>query len=199
MTFSIVARHPKKNILGVAVVSGSIGVGTRVPWIKKDAGAIATQAYTKTSYGYEGLKLLETGLTPERALKIMLSKDPEKERRQVLVIDDLGNKAVHTGSLCPTWHGHILKEGFICAGNLITGRGTLEAMVEAFERVSEFSKKLINALEAGTNSGGDKRGERSAALLIAGEKQIGILVNESPNPVLQLKKKLNKKIGDPKG
>jgi len=142
----------------------------------------------------ESLKLLEKGVTPEGTLKILLSKDPEKEKRQVSIIDNFGNKAVHTGSLCPTWHGHVIKEKFICAGNLITGRSTLEAMVKAFERSSktEFSNKMINALKAGVNSGGDKRGERSAALLIAGEKKIRILVNNSQNPVLQLRKELNK-------
>jgi uncharacterized Ntn-hydrolase superfamily protein len=73
---------------------------------------------------------------------------------------------------------------------LITGEAVLKAMAEAFESGSRFPEKFISALKAGARAGGDRRGERSAALLVAGEKAVQILVNWSLDPILKLRRGL---------
>src|SRR5512146_235071 len=85
-TFSIAARDSITGELGVAVASRFFAVGTVVPWAKADVGAVATQAFANTSFGWRGLDLLEKGSTPEEALKNLLSSDNDPDRRQVGIV-----------------------------------------------------------------------------------------------------------------
>jgi len=187
VTFSIIALDIKTKDLGIAVASGSIAVGTRVPWIKKNIGAIATQAYTNINYGIQGLRLLEQGLSPEEALKHLLSKDPEREKRQVGIIDIKNRKIVHTGKYCPYWNGHIVGENYIILGNLIRGEKVLNEMERAFkETKGHIALKLINALVAGEKAGGDRREDRSAAIVVKGSTDINLRIDEEKKPAQKL-------------
>ena len=106
MTFSIVARDPKTQALGVAVSTAIPAVGSLVPHVEADVGAIATQAHTNLAYGIEGLRLLRKRATPEEALRKMLTRDKEKEKRQVIIIDAHGKTAAFTGLDTESWKGH---------------------------------------------------------------------------------------------
>ena len=64
MTFSIVAFDPDEQAWGVAVASKFLAVGSVVPWARAGAGAIATQAYGKMSFGPDGL--LTSAAEPRR-------------------------------------------------------------------------------------------------------------------------------------
>lgn len=187
MTYSIIKLDEDAGTLGIAVASGSIAVATRVPWIKKGIGAIATQAYTNTMYGIEGLKLLEKGLDPRRVLDILLARDNEPEKRQVAIIDIRNRKAVHTGNKCPHWYGELIGEDYIIIGNLITSREVLLSAEKALiETEGSIVKKLINALVAGEKAGGDRRGNRSAGILIRGQVNIYERVDNASLPALKL-------------
>lgn len=54
-TFSIVARDPDTDAVGVAVQSKFVSVGSVVPFVSADAGAIATQSFANVAYGPDGL------------------------------------------------------------------------------------------------------------------------------------------------
>ena len=60
-TFSIVGRDPDTGELGVAVASRFFAVGNVVPWAQAGVGAVATQSFANTSFGWRGLELLERG------------------------------------------------------------------------------------------------------------------------------------------
>ena len=169
-TFSILAVEKRTGALGVAVATGSTYVADRVPHVEPGVGAVATQGYTRVSYGPEGLGLLRRGFPPDEALRVLLRADPGREMRQVGILDASGRGAAHTGTATPRWHGHIIEPGCIVLGNLIAGREVLEAMLEAFRAHMEAGDglgwSLLMALEAGARAGGDLRGERSAALLV---------------------------------
>ena len=187
MTFSIVAVDLEAGTLGVAVVSGSIAVGTRVPWVKEGVGAIATQAYTNTMYGSEGIKLLEQGYSPEEALSILISRDPDYEMRQVAIIDIKNRKAVHTGKFCPYWNGHIVGKNYIIIGNLIVGEKVLKYMEEVFlSSQGNLALKLLSALIAGEKAGGDRRGDRSAAIVVRGALNISERIDDDKKPAEKL-------------
>jgi len=198
MTFSIVAYDPKNNEWGVAVQSKFVAVGSIVPFAKAKVGAIATQAYANTSYGPNGLALLEKGLSAEETIQRLIKDDEKKEERQVGIVDSFGNAASFTGSECFEWAGHIVGKDFSCQGNILVSEEVVKAMAKAFETTrGDLIEKFFAVLDAGQEAGGDRRGRESAAILIVKEKgaydggtdnYINIRVDEHPTPIKELKK-----------
>jgi len=188
-TFSILAISPDSKLMGVAVASGSTFVGDRVPHAKPGVGVIATQAYTNVAYGIKGLELLAKGLLPKEALDRLLMNDPEKELRQVAIMDFKGRRAVFTGSKVSEWCGEIVCDDCIVIGNLLAGKEVLSSMVEEFEGSSgELAWRMVNALEAGRRSGGDRRGEKSAAIIVVSTEkvEVNLRADMHKNPVKEL-------------
>jgi uncharacterized Ntn-hydrolase superfamily protein len=188
-TFSILAISEDYKLLGVAVASGSIGVGLRVPYAKPGVGVIATQAYTNVNYGIEGIKLLEKGLHPQEILGRLLAEDVEREKRQVAIMDFAGEKAIFTGSEVPIWRGEIVGKYYIVIGNFLKGEKVLESVAEEFEKSEEnLALRLVKALKSGSEKGGDKRGERSAALTVVSSKkvEISLRIDEHKKPTIKL-------------
>ena len=195
MTFSIVARCPKTLNLGVCVATAAPAVGSTVPHAEAGVGAIATQAQTNTVYGVNGMKLLKMGFSPNAALEIILKEDVARETRQVIIIDKNGQTAAFTGKETIEWKGHLIGKDYVVAGNLLTGKHVIEAMAQTFERSQgELAEKLLVALEAGQEAGGDKRGKTSAALLVAGKMlgelrpSVSLRVDIHKEPVKELKR-----------
>jgi uncharacterized Ntn-hydrolase superfamily protein len=187
MTFSIVARNPKPLALGVAVATAAPAVGSEVPHAEAEVGAIATQANTNIFYGVNGLKLLKDGFSPKAALERMLKEDNRRETRQVIIMDKNGRTAAFTGKETNDWKGHITGRDYGVAGNLLVGKNVIDAMAGTFENSrGEMAERLLAALEAGQNAGGDRRGQTSAALLVVGKGLIG------PRPFISLRVDLSR-------
>jgi uncharacterized Ntn-hydrolase superfamily protein len=170
-------------------------VGSVVPHVEANVGAIATQGLTNILYGINGLKLLKMGFSPQTALEAMLKEDPEREKRQVVIIDKNGKAAAFTGKETQEWKGHIVKKDHVVAGNLLTSARVLEAMTKIFAAAEgNLAERLLLALEAGQEAGGDKRGRTSAALLVVNRELsltrpiIDLRVDSHPNPVSELRK-----------
>jgi uncharacterized Ntn-hydrolase superfamily protein len=197
-TFSIVARDPDNGDFGVAVQSKFIAVGAVVPWAKAGIGAIATQAWGNVSFGPNGLKMLEDGLSASEALQELLASDSQRERRQVAIVDAKGRVAVHTGKECMDWAGHVTGSGYSCQGNILASSKVVESMAKAYDDTREdLIDKLLQTLTAGQAVGGDRRGQQSAALLIVREKggyegwtdrYVDLRVDEHPTPIEELKR-----------
>lgn len=196
-TFSILAILPDSKLMGVAVASGSTSVGDRVPHAKPGVGVIATQAYTNVAYGIKGLELLAKGLSPKEALNKLLREDIERELRQVAIMDFKKRKAVFTGVKAPEFHGELVGEDHVVVGNLLAGKSVVPGIAEEFEKASgELAWRMAKALKAGSESGGDRRGERSAALIVVGreEVRVKIKVDEHKAPIEELIRKLEIRI-----
>jgi uncharacterized Ntn-hydrolase superfamily protein len=86
MTYSIVARDPVTGELGVAVQSGTFGVGTVVPWVRPGVGAVATQAIAEPAYGPRCLDALAAGSSATQALDEAAAADAAGFLRQVGVV-----------------------------------------------------------------------------------------------------------------
>lgn len=194
MTYSVVAMGPAENLVGVAVASRFIAVGAVVPWARHGTGALATQSYANYTFGPEGLNFLSEHNAKE-TLKILLEKDPEREKRQVGIIDRNGMVASFTGKECLDYAGSIEGENFTVQGNILTGRNVLESMASEMEKNLPFIERMIRALIAGEDAGGDSRGKQAAAILIAGKnnefvESSGIVMNlridDHPDPVREL-------------
>jgi len=203
-TFSIVAVDPKTGDLGVAVASKVLAVGAIVPYAQGGVGAIATQAFANTTYGPKGLALLRKGLTPKQVLQRLLAEDKDREHRQVGIVDAKGRAAAFTGKKCLPWAGHIIGKGYTVQGNILSSEQVVRAMAEAFESAQgELAERLMAALEAGDNAGGDARGKQSAALLVvrkgggyAGfdDRYIDLRVDDHPEPIKELQRLLGLKL-----
>ena len=193
-TFSILAISPNSTLMGVAVASGSTSVGDRVPHAKPRLGVIATQAYTNVAYGIKGLELLARGLSPKDVLHRFLMEDSGRELRQVAIMDFNGRKAVFTGINAPEFRGEIVGESYVVIGNLLVEKEVVKSMAEEFERSSgDLAWRMAKALKAGSESGGDRRGEKSAALIVVSTEkvEVEIKVDKHVNPIGKLLQKLS--------
>jgi uncharacterized Ntn-hydrolase superfamily protein len=171
-TFSIAACDTARHIWGVAVASKFLAVGSVVPWARGDVGAVATQAFANTSFGPRGLDLMERGLLPEEVLQVLLRGDPQRERRQVGLVDAKGRAATFTGKECMVWAGGKAGTGYTVQGNILAGPQVVDSMAHAFEASSGFlGDRMLAALEAGDAAGGDSRGRQSAAILLVSPGQ----------------------------
>lgn len=191
-TFSIVAYDSATGDLGVAVQSKFPNVRAVVPWAKAGVGAVATQSFAELDYGTKGLALMENGATAEEALRIVLAGDPDRQQRQVGVVDARGGAATWTGTQTFAWAGArigqatgpaarvgdphggvgqvVTGRGYTAQGNILVSKETVEAMAQAFEATTgSLADRLVAALVAGGRAGGDQRGEQSAALLVVRE------------------------------
>jgi uncharacterized Ntn-hydrolase superfamily protein len=168
MTFSIVAADLEAGDWGVAVASKFPAVGVVVPWARAGVGAVATQSYANTSFGWRGLDLVAEGASGQEALERLLVDDEDREQRQVGVVDAEGRPATFTGSGCMAWAGGRTGEGYACQGNILVGHEVVDGMGRAFEEAEgDLVDRLIAALVAGDRAGGDRRGRQSAALVVA--------------------------------
>ena len=131
-TFSIAAIDPATGESGVAVTTRNACVGNGVPWVRKGVGAVATQASTRTEYGYELLDLMEQGVSPEEALAQRLAEDENAARRQIGVIGVDGRSAQHTGTRSQ-WAGHRAGPNYVAQGNTLVGPEVIDAVGESFE------------------------------------------------------------------
>ena len=167
MTFSIVALDRETGDLGVAVASKFIAAGSVVPWVRLGAGAVATQSWANVKFGPVILYLLEKGYSPRRAVEMVLTGDPRREMRQIGVVSASGEAYAFTGRDCIEYAGHIVGDGYSVQGNILAGEEVLEAMARAYESTKgELVDRLLAALKAGDDAGGDRRGKQSAAVIV---------------------------------
>jgi uncharacterized Ntn-hydrolase superfamily protein len=200
-TFSIVAFDSSNGDLGVAVQSKFIAVGAVVPWAKAGVGVIATQAWGNVTFGPQGLRMLEEGLSASETLQKLLADDARPQVRQVAIVDSKGRTAAHTGKECMEWAGHVTGPGYSCQGNILVSSKVVESMAKTYEETrGDLVEKLLASLSAGQAAGGDRRGQQSAALLVVKEKggyegfsdrYVDLRVDEHRTPIEELKRIFN--------
>ena len=197
-TYSIVARDPQTGQLGVAVQSHYFSVGSIVAWAEAGVGAVATQSFVRVDYGPEGLDLMRGGRSATEALAALVEADIDRAVRQVAMVDAHGDVSAHTGVLCIKGAGHIIGDQFSVQANLMTDDTIWPAMDEAYRSAQgDLADRLVAALQAAQDAGGDIRGQQSAALLVvSGERQekpfygrlFDLRVEDHPHPVKELKR-----------
>lgn len=193
MTWSIIARDRASGAIGIAVATCFFAVGARVPYIATGIGAVATQAMVNPFYGPRGLQLLREGVPAADVVRLLTAADDGQAHRQVHVMDAAGRFAAHTGTACIDWCGHVIRDGFSVAGNMLAGPQVIEQTAAAFQSGAalSFARRLIAALKAGESVGGDKRGKQSAALLIHGAEEysdLDLRVDDHADPLAELER-----------
>ena len=166
-TYSIVACDLDRGQWGVATQSKFLAVGSIVPWAEPGAGAIATQAYANPRYGPDGLALLRQGLSAAQVVERLTEADDGRDERQLGVVDAQGRGASYTGPACLDWAGGRAGDGYAAQGNILVSGDTVEALAGTFEAgAGSLAERLLEALAAAQEAGGDKRGQQSAALIV---------------------------------
>ncbi|MCX5754490.1 MAG: DUF1028 domain-containing protein, partial [Candidatus Krumholzibacteria bacterium] len=195
-TYSIVARDSVTGDMGVAVQSHWFSVGPVVPWARAGSGAVATQSLVLMSYGPLGLDLMDEGMSAAEALEKLIEEDAHSAVRQVAMVDGEGNAAAHTGDSCIAFASHRTGNGYSVQANMMLTDRVVPAMAKAYETAQgDLADRMLAALEAAQQAGGDIRGSQSAAILIVrGEASdepwsdvvMDLRVEDNPRPLEEL-------------
>jgi uncharacterized Ntn-hydrolase superfamily protein len=166
MTLSLCVREPLRDAddgrqyrFGVAVTTRLPGVGAICPFVSEH-GAVAVQSHASDWLGERTLAYLADGLAVDDAVAALLAADDNRRNRQIHGVDADGSVAV-TGSGCVEFAGHREAGQFTVAGNLLADADVLEATASAYESTAfgdlPLAERLIDALAAGVDAGGDRR------------------------------------------
>ena len=198
MTWSLLAREPN-GTLGVAIASKFFAVGALCVHTQRGVGAVSTQALMNPLLGPLGLKLMQSGITSQQVMQDLLQTDAGRDQRQVHVLPLQGEAVAHTGKACIDWCGHISGPDFSIAGNMLAGPQVLAETARVFQATQgmPLAERLILAMQAGEDAGGDKRGKQSAALRIHADEdylQLDLRVDDHEEPLLELRRLYDKSL-----
>jgi len=199
-TYSIVARDTETGEMGVAVQSHWFSVGSIVSWGEAGVGVVATQSFVNPAFGPDGLELLKSGMNAEQVVDKLIAEDEGRDVRQLAIIDVNGNVKSYTGKNCIPGAGNIIGENYSVQANLMLNDKVPGAMSKAFEEsTGPLAERMMAALFAAENAGGDIRGKQSAAILVVkGEstgkvwedRLIDLRVEDDPYPLEKLERLL---------
>ena len=197
-TYSIVARDPVTGQMGVAVQSHWYSVGSIVSWAEAGVGAVATQSFVDPSYGALGLDLMRGGKSAPDALKALLAVDPQPAVRQVAMVDAQGCVGAHTGEHCVAAAGDHIGAQYSTQANMMLKSTVWDAMGSAYESATgDLADRLLSALEAAEEEGGDIRGRQSAAIVVVSgvntgrpwtDRIVDLRVEDHADPVGEIKR-----------
>ena len=198
-TYSICACDLTAGHWGVATQSKFLAVGSVVPWAAPQVGAIATQSYANPRYGPDGLALLASGLSASDTVARLTEADPDRDQRQLGIVDAEGGAASFTGASCHDWAGGRTGVGYAAQGNILVSSATVDALAETFERTAgrPLAERLLDCLDAAQAAGGDRRGQQSAALLVVerdggyaglSDTLVDLRVDDHPQPLAELRR-----------
>jgi uncharacterized Ntn-hydrolase superfamily protein len=202
MTFSLIGRSKDGRYLGVAVASKFLAVGAYVPAAAADAGAVATQALGNIDLKTRGLELLRNGSSAADVINAFFADDPKRTERQAGIVGKNGTAVTYTGSDCLPWAGgradmHAAGS-YAAQGNMLAGPQVIDTMVDAWiasAAEQSLALRLVRALQAGQEAGGDPRGKQAAAVLVVsegggyggnGDVVVDLRADDDPEPIAKL-------------
>ncbi|MCA9214473.1 MAG: DUF1028 domain-containing protein, partial [Planctomycetales bacterium] len=170
-TFSIVAVDPESGVCGAAVASKYPDVGKVVPYVRAGVGAFCTQHWHNPEWGERALGLLAAGHGSEEVLGILLKDDARRDKRQLAIIDMQGraaNRNPANADESGVYWGAMSGRFYACQGNTLAGRDVVVAMAKAYEETDgSLTDRLMAALVAADEAGGDHRGRLAAGIRVA--------------------------------
>jgi uncharacterized Ntn-hydrolase superfamily protein len=172
VTFSIAGRCARTGAFGVAIATSSIAVGARCPHVRAGVGAVSTQNVTDPALGPLLLDTMERGMPAREAIDAVVKGRAHVDYRQLTAVDRHGNSASWSGSRILGTHGVSEAIDCVAAGNLLKHAALPEAMTTAFAMHADehLAERLLRALEAGRDSGGEAGPVHSAALIVHHEQ-----------------------------
>jgi uncharacterized Ntn-hydrolase superfamily protein len=169
MTFTILGYCPRTDQVGIGLTTVTIAAGGTCPFYSYGGDIIVVQAYGNQLPAIEGARAADEGLGKDEILARMAAVDPSFNFRQVGVMR-------RSGEALP-WAGHVVGDGLVAMGNVLAGPEVVQAMAAAFQNDPDqpLPERLLSALEAGRDAGGQYVGEgmrydeRSALIRVIGD------------------------------
>ena len=192
MTFSVIGRCERTGMLGVAIATSEIAVGSRCIHVAPGVGVIISQASSNPMLGYLGLNLLRLGWSAARTVEELAANDLFPDRRQIGALDAGGGAAGRTGEQNRPWAGHRSAPNVVVAANMVVGAAVADAIFVSFLSTADLPlwERLLRALEAGKAAGGQPNGERSGGLYVVDRLPypvVDLRVDRHPQPVAELR------------
>ena len=191
MTYSIAARCPRTGMFGVAVTTSGIAVGSRCAFVRAGVGAVLTQHRTDPRLGPVVLDLLAHGFTARAALAGVIAATAHRDWRQLAVLDAAGTTAAFTGAHVRPAHGEAHGKDCVAIANIVRNETLPAAMVAAFaaDPSQPLAARLLAAIRAGEDAGGEFAAVTSAALLVVDRESfayVDLRVDQHDAPIAEL-------------
>lgn len=159
-TWSIIAVDRKTGEIGIVGASCTFDV-SGIASIEPGIGAIVVQAASNYYARMRGVTLMENNASAQEILNAMMVKDFEPERQQygVILLQEGSKPLVYSGSEIKDWNGQMAGDDFAVMGNILVGEQVVKKAYEAFDqnRDKSLAERLMMALKAGEEAGGDSR------------------------------------------
>lgn len=171
MTLSIAAWDETSGQLGAIIASSSISVSSRCLHWRTGVGIALSQNITDPRLGPRMLALLDDGVEVAAAIDAVVASTPYIHFRQLALIDNTGTTGLFTGDSVLGCFASAQGKHCVAAGNLLDNDSVPASMIKGFERSSgNFGTRLLSALLAGVDAGGEAGPLHSAGMLIGGEQ-----------------------------
>jgi uncharacterized Ntn-hydrolase superfamily protein len=168
VTFSISAYCSETRRLAMAIASSSPAVGARCAHLRAGVGAVASQNITDPRLGTRALDLMALGVPPGEIVRVFSDSVPDIEYRQLALVNAAGETACFSGKRSLGIHAAVEGRLAVAAGNLLASPAVPQAMLNRFERSAgdDLGDRLVQAMQAGLEAGGEAGPIHSAALVI---------------------------------
>ena len=166
MTFSLLARCPETRRFGMVISSSSPAVAARCAHARAGVGVAATQNITDPALGPRLLEFIGMGMSAEQAVTRLVERAAHIEYRQLMAVDAQGRTAVHSGAKILGVWAVAQGEGVIAGGNMLANPDVPKAMIAGFGTKGDLGDRLITALRAGRDAGGEAGPVHSAGMLM---------------------------------
>ena len=190
MTFSVLTFDEKEGIFAAAAATGSLCVGGWVLRGDIESGLVASQGTSPSSFWRDDcLRYMYTGQSASEAIDMAIKNDSGRDYRQIIALDKFGKTSGFTGINSVSHASHITEQNFAVAGNMIAGSHVLEAVKKQVNSdQAPIDQRMLNALKAGKDAGGDNRGLLSAALLVLSPNHppLDLRIDYSSDPLSDL-------------
>lgn len=190
MTFSIIARCHKTGQFGAAISSSSPAVAARCIQARAGVGVATSQNITDPYLASILLDMTQYDLAPEESIAELVKNTDFIEYRQLSVLNGDEKPAAFSGKYTLGVHSECIGEHAVGAGNLLANPDVPKAMVDAFEQhQGTLAQRLMHALKAGLDAGGEVGPVHSAGLLVVDKLKwpvVNLRVDWSDHPIEDL-------------
>lgn len=178
MTFSIIGRCARTGAFGAAITTSDLAVGARCVRLAHGKGAMLSQHRTDSRLGDLGIALLAEGKTAQDTVSAVCNSSTDIEWRQIGALDAKGRASAYHGRRMYSIYTHSSDKDCLALGNILANDQVTRNMANAFVKDPDLplGERLMRALEAGRDAGGEIQGPlRSAAVRVTGEHGIDAL------------------------